>query len=47
MLFPDVLINPSDAAHERPSTFYHNRVERPSKDRGQRVRKLQLSDVDW
>ncbi|KAL3955272.1 hypothetical protein ACCO45_010835 [Purpureocillium lilacinum] len=32
--------------HERPSTFYHNRVERPSKDRGQRVRKLQLSDVD-
>lgn len=31
---------------ERPSTFHHNRVERP-KDRGQRVRKLQLSDVDW
>jgi regulator of nonsense transcripts 2 len=32
---------------ERPSTFHHNRVERLGKDRGQRVRKLQLSDVDW
>lgn len=28
-------------------TFHHNRVEKPGKDRGQRVRKLQLSDVDW
>ncbi|KAM0452670.1 hypothetical protein ACHAPV_009289 [Trichoderma viride] len=33
--------------NERPTTFYHNRVEKPNKDRGQRVRKLQLSDVDW
>ncbi|PNP47222.1 hypothetical protein TGAMA5MH_01037 [Trichoderma gamsii] len=33
--------------NERPTMFYHNRVEKPSKDRGQRVRKLQLSDVDW
>ncbi|KAM0252391.1 hypothetical protein ACHAQJ_007723 [Trichoderma viride] len=33
--------------NERPATFYHNRVEKPNKDRGQRVRKLQLSDVDW
>ncbi|KID90732.1 nonsense-mediated mRNA decay factor (Upf2) [Metarhizium guizhouense ARSEF 977] len=32
---------------ERATTFYHNRVDRSSKDRGQRVRKLQLSDVDW
>lgn len=32
---------------ERPATFHHNRIERPSKDRGQRIRKLQLSDVDW
>ena len=32
---------------ERPATFFHNRVEKPSKDRGQRTRKLQLSDVDW
>lgn len=31
---------------DRPATFHHNRVERP-KDRGQRVRRLQLSDVDW
>ncbi|KAM0511277.1 hypothetical protein ACHAPE_010021 [Trichoderma viride] len=33
--------------NERPTMFYHNRVEKPNKDRGQRVRKLQLSDVDW
>ena len=35
------------SAHDRPSTFHHNRIEKPGKDRGQRVRKLQLSDVDW
>lgn len=34
------------AYNERPATFHHNRVEK-SKDRGQRIRKLQLSDVDW
>ncbi|KAM0472874.1 hypothetical protein ACHAPX_008551 [Trichoderma viride] len=33
--------------NERPTMFYHNRVEKPNKDRSQRVRKLQLSDVDW
>ncbi|KAK4065727.1 uncharacterized protein Triagg1_8496 [Trichoderma aggressivum f. europaeum] len=33
--------------NDRPATFYHNRVDKPNKDRGQRVRKLQLSDVDW
>ncbi|KAL6858494.1 ARM repeat-containing protein [Trichoderma novae-zelandiae] len=33
--------------NDRPTTFYHNRVDKPNKDRGQRVRKLQLSDVDW
>ncbi|KAG8419190.1 mRNA decay protein [Metarhizium acridum] len=32
---------------EKATTFHHNRVDRSSKDRGQRVRKLQLSDVDW
>ncbi|OAA69040.1 nonsense-mediated mRNA decay factor (Upf2) [Cordyceps fumosorosea ARSEF 2679] len=32
---------------EKPPAFYHNRIERSGKDRGQRVRKLQLSDVDW
>lgn len=32
---------------DRPTTFYHNRMDRGGKDRGQRVRKLQLSDVDW
>ncbi|KAL7933816.1 armadillo-type protein [Trichoderma chlorosporum] len=36
-----------EIGNERPATFYHNRVDKPNKDRGQRVRKLQLSDVDW
>ncbi|KAI5466569.1 MIF4G domain-containing protein [Mariannaea sp. PMI_226] len=36
-----------DGGHERPTTYYHNRLERSNKDRSQRVRKLQLSDVDW
>ncbi|XP_044721990.1 MIF4G domain-containing protein [Hirsutella rhossiliensis] len=33
--------------NDRLPTFHQNRTEKPSKDRGQRVRKLQLSDVDW
>ena len=34
--------------NDRPSSFYVNRSERISKNRGgQRIRKLQLSDVDW
>lgn len=36
-----------ELGNERPTMFYHNRVEKPNKDRSQRVRKLQLSDVDW
>jgi regulator of nonsense transcripts 2 len=36
-----------DGGNERPATFYHNRLDRSGKDRGQRSRKLQLSDVDW
>ncbi|KAF5659342.1 hypothetical protein FHETE_9423 [Fusarium heterosporum] len=36
-----------DGGTERPATYYHNRLERSNKDRGQRSRKLQLSDVDW
>lgn len=31
-----------------PTHHHHNRLDpRSGKDRGQRVRKLQLSDVDW
>lgn len=37
---------PGQETRDRPSTFHHNRIERP-KDRGQRSRKLQLSDMDW
>ncbi|KHN97873.1 nonsense-mediated mRNA decay factor (Upf2) [Metarhizium album ARSEF 1941] len=37
----------SSAGSERATTFYHNRIDRSSKDRGHRIRKLQLSDVDW
>ncbi|CAF3503959.1 unnamed protein product [Fusarium graminearum] len=36
-----------DGGNERPATYYHNRLDRSNKDRGQRSRKLQLSDVDW
>ncbi|EWZ00884.1 hypothetical protein FOYG_00621 [Fusarium oxysporum NRRL 32931] len=36
-----------DGGNERPATFYHNRLERSNKDKSQRSRKLQLSDVDW
>ncbi|ERT02632.1 hypothetical protein HMPREF1624_00933 [Sporothrix schenckii ATCC 58251] len=33
--------------HEKPSSYFHNRSDKGGKDRTQRVRKLQLSDVDW
>jgi regulator of nonsense transcripts 2 len=39
-------IVPGQDTRDRPSTFHHNRIERP-KDKGQRSRKLQLSDMDW
>lgn len=39
--------NISSTGNEKPNTYHHNRFDKPSKDRGQRVRKLQLSDVDW
>ncbi len=42
------MVNPDGGlGGEKQTTFYHNRVERSGKDRGQRARKLQLSDVDW
>lgn len=38
----------SHLGHEKPATFHLNRLEKPNKERGgQRVRRLQLSDVDW
>jgi regulator of nonsense transcripts 2 len=41
-------INNSWAGNEKSTFHHHNRLDpRSSKDRGQRVRKLQLSDVDW
>ncbi|CAK7198699.1 mRNA decay protein [Sporothrix eucalyptigena] len=36
-----------DLGHEKPSSYFHNRSDKPGKERTQRVRKLQLSDVDW
>ncbi|KAI2622228.1 ARM repeat-containing protein [Hypomontagnella submonticulosa] len=34
--------------HEKPSSFYPNRSDKSGRERnGQRVRRLQLSDVDW
>jgi regulator of nonsense transcripts 2 len=48
-LFPNANIHKSSKpGHEKPASYHHNRMERHGKDRGgQRVRKLQLSDVDW
>jgi len=39
----------SSTGHEKPNSHHHNRLDnRSAKERaGQRVRKLQLSDVDW
>ncbi len=41
--------NIASSGSERPNHYHHNRSDnRSGKDRsGQRVRKLQLSDVDW
>lgn len=46
---PSINIHSISAGHEKaPSHHHHNRLDnRPGKERGQRVRKLQLSDVDW
>lgn len=36
------------SGHEKPSSFYPNRSDKSGRERnGQRVRRLQLSDVDW
>ncbi|KAI2618797.1 ARM repeat-containing protein [Hypoxylon sp. NC1633] len=37
------------SGHEKPTTYHPNRSDKSSKERGggQRVRRLQLSDVDW
>jgi regulator of nonsense transcripts 2 len=46
---PSIDIHTSAGTNEKPpSHHHHNRLDiRSGKDRGQRVRKLQLSDVDW
>lgn len=46
---PNPNIHDISAGHEKPpSHHHHNRPDTKSgKERGQRVRKLQLSDVDW
>jgi regulator of nonsense transcripts 2 len=46
---PSINIHHVPAGHEKtPSHHHHNRLDnRSSKERGQRVRKLQFSDVDW
>lgn len=48
-LKPNANIHKSTCSgHEKPSSYYPNRPEKSSKERGgQRVRRLQLSDVDW
>jgi regulator of nonsense transcripts 2 len=46
---PNINIHHISAGHEKsPTHHHHNRLDlRSGKERGQRVRKLQLSDVDW
>ncbi|CAK7273069.1 mRNA decay protein [Sporothrix epigloea] len=34
-------------SHEKSPLYFHNRTDKLGKERTQRVRKLQLSDVDW
>ncbi|KAK0735877.1 armadillo-type protein [Apiosordaria backusii] len=49
-LHPNTYIHNKSAGHEKANSFHHhNRIDnRAAKERGgQRVRKLQLSDVDW
>lgn len=44
--FPNMVLMVSTGGYERPANFHHNK--KLGKDRGgQRVRKLQLSDVEW
>lgn len=40
-------IHKPQAGHEKPTSYHHNRTDRGKDRGGQRVRKLQLSDVDW
>ncbi|KAI0175800.1 ARM repeat-containing protein [Hypoxylon sp. FL1284] len=38
----------ASSGHERPPSYYPNRPDKSTRERGgQRVRRLQLSDVDW
>lgn len=38
----------NDSGHEKPPSYHTNRGEKLNRDRGgQRIRRLQLSDVDW
>lgn len=39
----------NDSGHDKPLSYHTNRGERFNRDRGggQRIRRLQLSDVDW
>lgn len=49
LLRPNSNIHISSTGHERSNSHHHNRLDsRSAKEKaGQRVRKLQLSDVDW
>ncbi|TIC99020.1 Nonsense-mediated mRNA decay protein 2 [Colletotrichum higginsianum] len=43
----DLRENEDPDGHEKPTSYHHNRPDRGKDRGGQRVRKLQLSDVDW
>lgn len=47
-LMPDHNIDQVKAGNEKTNSYHHNRADaRSYKDRSQRSRKLQISDVDW
>ncbi|KDN64697.1 putative MIF4G domain-containing protein [Colletotrichum sublineola] len=46
-LHPNPNIHKTQTGHDKPTSYHHNRSDRGKDRGGQRVRKLQLSDVDW
>lgn len=43
----ELYLHTVNLGQDRPSGFSLNRNERLGRDKSQRIRKLQLSDVDW
>lgn len=46
-LVPNTNIHTKFSGNDKPTSYHHNRPDKSGKERGGRVRRLQLSDVDW